>query len=54
VGRRVTARAVLSAIDGRKLTFRVEARDEVGPIGEGEHERYIVDVARFMAKAAAR
>jgi predicted thioesterase len=54
VGRRVTARAVLTAIAGRKLTFRVEARDESGPIGEGEHERYIVDVARFMAKAAAR
>jgi fluoroacetyl-CoA thioesterase len=54
VGRRVTARAVLTAIDGRKLTFRVEAHDNVGPIGEGEHERYIIDVARFMAKAAAR
>ena len=54
VGRRVTARALLTAIDGRKLTFHVEARDEAGLIGEGEHERYIIDVARFMAKAAAR
>lgn len=54
VGHRVTARAVLTAIDGRKLTFRVQAHDEAGLIGEGEHERYIVDVARFMAKAATR
>ncbi len=54
VGRRVTARAVLTSIDGHRLTFHVEAHDEAGLIGEGDHERHIVDVARFMAKAAAR
>jgi len=44
----------LIAADGRKLTFRLVAHDEVGKIGEGEHQRYIVEVARFMEKAEAR
>ena len=54
IGQKVTARARLLAIDGRRLTFRVEAFDDAGLIGEGEHQRFIVDVARFMTKAAAR
>mgnify|MGYP001040327928 CR=1 FL=1 len=54
VGRRVRARATLTAIEGRKLTYHVEAYDEAGLIGEGEHERYIVHVERFLAKAATR
>jgi predicted thioesterase len=44
---RVTAHAELSRIDGRRLTFRVSARDEKELIGEGMHERIIVNVARF-------
>jgi fluoroacetyl-CoA thioesterase len=47
VGMRVTARAELVAIDGRRLTFHVSARDERELIGEGTHERIIVNVARF-------
>jgi predicted thioesterase len=47
VGMRVTAHAELSRIDGRRLTFRVSARDEKELIGEGMHERIIVNVARF-------
>jgi len=54
IGRKVTARAELTAVDGRKLTFRVEAYDDAGKIGEGEHQRYIIDVARFMEKAQSR
>lgn len=54
VGGHVRARAVLTGIEGRKLTYRVEAYDDAGLIGEGEHERYIVEEARFMAKAAGR
>ncbi len=54
MGMRVTARAELIALDGRKLTFRVEAYDEVGKIGEGTHERFLIDVPRFMAKAQQR
>ena len=54
VGGRVTARAELTAIEGRKLTFRVQAYDEVGLIGEGTHQRFVIDVERFMTKAEAR
>ena len=50
VGAEITATAVLTAIDGRKLTFRVEARDAAGPIGSGTHVRYAVDRVRFLAK----
>ncbi len=49
-GRTVTATAILTAIDGRKLTFKVTAQDETGIIGEGEHLRFIVDRKKFMAR----
>ncbi len=49
-GMTVTARAELSEVDGRRLVFNVSAVDEGGPIGQGAHERFIVDVAKFMAK----
>jgi predicted thioesterase len=54
LGGTATARARLTTVDGRRLTFAVEAWDDAGPIGEGEHERYIIDVARFLARAANR
>ena len=54
VGSRVTARAELVEIDGRKLTFRVEASDETGRIGEGTHQRFIIEMESFMQKAARR
>ncbi len=47
VGMRVRARAELIRVDGRRLFFRVEAWDEVDKIGEGTHDRVIVDRARF-------
>lgn len=47
VGMRVHARAELIEVDGRRLTFQVSAEDEHELIGEGTHERIIVDVARF-------
>ena len=50
LGAEITATAVLSEVDGRKLFFRVEARDADGVIGEGEHIRYIVDKVRFLSK----
>lgn len=58
VGMRVKATAELTKIDGRKLTFRVSAEDEKDLIGEGLHERIIVNVERFdkrtQEKAATR
>lgn len=50
LGAEITATAVLSAVEGRKLTFNVGARDAQGMIGEGTHVRYIVDREKFMTK----
>lgn len=50
LGAEITATAVLTAVEGRKLTFNVGARDAQGMIGEGTHVRYIVDREKFMSK----
>jgi len=50
LGMTVTARAELVSIEGRRLVFRVEAFDEVEKVGEGTHQRYIVDVTRFRQR----
>lgn len=47
VGMRATAHAELLQVSGRRLTFRVYAEDEKELIGEGSHERVIVNVERF-------
>jgi predicted thioesterase len=53
-GVEVRARAELVEIDGRRLIFRVEAFDTVEKIGEGTHERAIVDPARLLSRARAK
>lgn len=50
----VTAKSTLTAIDGRKLKFTLEAFDEKGKIGQGEHERFIINSEKFQAKANAK
>ena len=40
--------------DGRRLRFKVSCRDEIESIGEGFHERTIVDHARFMQRLARK
>jgi fluoroacetyl-CoA thioesterase len=47
VGMRVTASACVLSVEGRKIRFMVEARDEKEVIGAGTHERVVVNVARF-------
>jgi predicted thioesterase len=47
VGMRVTARAEVVGVEGRTVRFRVEARDEKELIGDGTHERVVVNVAKF-------
>ncbi len=47
LGMTVTATAELVQVDGRKLTFRVDARDEQDRIGTGTHTRMIINVERF-------
>ena len=50
IGMRVYATAELIAVDGRTLSFRVAARDNKEPIGDGSHQRVVVNVARFDAR----
>jgi len=47
VGLRVTASAEVLRVEGRTVTFRVEARDNYEAIGGGTHQRVVVSVARF-------
>jgi predicted thioesterase len=47
IGMHVHASAELIAVEGRTLSFRVEARDDREPIGGGSHQRVVVNVARF-------
>jgi fluoroacetyl-CoA thioesterase len=47
VGMRIVATARLTGIEGRRLRFEVEARDEKETIGGGTHERVVVNVERF-------
>jgi predicted thioesterase len=47
VGMKVTASAEVIKVDGRTVSFRVEARDEIDLIGDGTHERVVVNVAKF-------
>lgn len=54
IGAEITATATLIEQDGRKFVFRVEAFDNTGKIGEGEHERFSVKIDRFMDKTAQR
>lgn len=53
-GTMVTAEAVLLRSEGRRLEFAVRAFDPSGTIGEGFHERVVVDTARFLDRAATR
>ena len=54
IGMQVTAEIELVEIDGRRLRFKVSCRDEAEPIGDGFHERMIVDHERFMARLARK
>jgi fluoroacetyl-CoA thioesterase len=53
-GLAVEATATLTAVEGRKLTFAIEARDAVEVIGRATHTRLVVDTARFLAKLASK
>jgi predicted thioesterase len=54
VGGVVRAESTVTESQGRSVTFSVQVFDEKGLIGEGTHERVIVDAERFLAKAEAR
>ena len=51
VGLEVRAEAEVTAVEGKKITFRVAAFDEKGEIGTGTHQRVLVNEQRFLDKA---
>jgi len=54
VGHRVTAEAEVTKVDGRRIEFKVSARDEVEEIGNGTHERMVVDIQRLQQRLSAK
>lgn len=54
VGMGVRATATLTVVDGRRLTFAVEAHDDVEKVGEGTHMRVVVDAERFMQRTEGK
>ena len=54
IGKRVWCESELTEVDRRRLVFSVKAYDEAGPIGEGTHERFVIDTAKFMEKLKSK
>ena len=54
IGMRVWCESELVEVDRRRLVFKVKAFDECGPIGEGTHERFIIDTAKFIEKVRTK
>ena len=54
IGKKVRCEAELVAVDRRKLTFKCKVFDEVEQIGEAEHDRYVIDLDKYMAKLKAK
>jgi len=54
LGMTVTFRAEVIGVTGRRIQFRVEAWDEKEKIGEGTHERAIIDIAKFATRLAEK
>jgi predicted thioesterase len=54
LGMTVTAQAELVLVDGHRLVFDVMAQDEAGLVGEGRHERYVVETDKFLSRAEKR
>jgi fluoroacetyl-CoA thioesterase len=52
LGMEIRVKTEITAIEGRKLTFNVEAFDEVEKIGEAIHERFIIQADKFNARVA--
>lgn len=50
VGTQVKITAELKEYEGRRLEYYIKVEDEMGLLGEGTHQRYVIDPERFMAK----
>lgn len=54
IGMDVTVESIVTAVDGRKISFEVTAFDDVGMIGKGTHDRFIVNGEKFTAKTYSK
>ncbi len=54
LGMEIRVKTEVVAVEGRKLTFRLEAYDAVEKIGEANHERFIIQAAKFNARVAEK
>jgi len=50
VGSKIKLNATVDSVDGRKVMFNVNVYDELEKIGEGKHERFIINIPRFRSK----
>ena len=54
VGLEVWAEAEVTAVEGKQITFQIQAFDEAGPIGEAVHKRFLVQTERFLDKTYSK
>ena len=54
IGMKVTCDTELVEVDRKRLVFKASVYDETGLVGQGRHERFIIDNARFMEKVRAK
>jgi fluoroacetyl-CoA thioesterase len=54
LGMKVTAHALLKAVEGNRLIFIIDAHDEKDKVAEGEHERILVSKERFLQKVESK
>jgi fluoroacetyl-CoA thioesterase len=50
VGSKIRLKAIVESVDNRKVMFNVEAFDEMEKIGDGRHERFIINIPKFKSK----
>jgi predicted thioesterase len=54
MGKKVRCEAELVAVDRRKLSFKCKVYDEVEQVGEADHDRFVIDLDKYMAKLKAK
>ena len=54
IGSTIRCESELVKVDGKKLLFKLQAFDEAGLIGEGEHERFIINNEKFLKKVSEK
>jgi fluoroacetyl-CoA thioesterase len=50
VGKKVRAEVELTGLDQRKVAFKVKVFDDVEQVGEAEHERFVIDVEKYLER----